>query len=67
MLIIVQACACICVCVCTCVNSGDFVLSMCMRSGMYVYVCVSPGRIRFGFRGEKGKRRMEEFSYEAHK
>lgn len=65
MLIIVRAQVCVCVFVYvrvyTRVNSCDFVLSM------YMYVCVLPGRIRFGFRGEKGKRRMEEFSYEAHK
>lgn len=65
MLIIVQVC--VSECVNLCVNSSDFVVSTCMRMGMHVYVCVSPGRIRFGFRGEKGKRRMEEFSYEAHK
>ncbi len=65
MLIIVQS---VRVSVCAaCVNSSDFVLSMCMRTDTHVYVCVSLGRIRFGFRGEKGKRRMEEFCYEAHK
>lgn len=37
MLIIAQ------VCVRVCVNSSDFVLSMCMRMGMHVYVCVFAG------------------------
>lgn len=49
------------------VNFRDFVLTVCTCWVMHVYECVSPGRIRFGFRGEKRKRRMEEFSYEAHK
>lgn len=64
MLIVMQACVYLCV---RRVEIPVTVLSMCMRTAMHVYVCVLPGRIRFGFRGEKGKRRMEEFSYEAHK